>query len=121
MFSCLAWTSGLLAAWCAVMVWHLQGGAPPALVNGLAYAGLGALAMALIGRCATTWHPALQRVSGLLFCAILAGIDVSVSGTGGEAGQKLFFAALLGIAAVVLAARHAPAAVRRRWLGEKAD
>jgi hypothetical protein len=57
-------------------------------------------------------------MSVLLACAALAGMDARLGGLHGEAWQKLFFAALLGVALVVLAARHAPAGLRRRWLGK---
>lgn len=122
MFSCVAGAAGFLAVWTLILIWHaLAGGTPGALANGLAYAGLGIVAMMFISRCAARWHPPLKRVSVLLACAVLAGADVGLSGLYREAGQELFFAALLGIALVVLAARHAPAALRRKWLGEKSD
>lgn len=122
MFSCMAGAAMLLLAWVLVLVWHaLGGGTPVALANGLAYAGLGIIAMMVISRCAPGWHPALKRVSVLLTCAALAGVDVGLSGLRGEPGQKLFFAALLGIALVVLAARHAPASLRSKWLGGRPD
>ena len=119
MFGCLAGIAGILAGWGMVLAWHAQaGGMPNALASGLAYAGLAAAVMALVSRCAAGWHAALKRMSALLACAILAGIDVGLSGLHGEAGQRLFFAALLGVALVVVAARHAPGGLRRRWLGE---
>lgn len=119
MFSCVALAAGFLGSWALILLWHAQaGGAPPALANGLAYATLAVYAMAVIGRCATKWHPAFKRVAALLACAILAGADVGISGLQGEAAQKTFFAALLGVALVVLAARHAPLALRQRWLGK---
>lgn len=90
----------------------------PLPANGLAYAALAICAMAIAGRCMAKCHPALNRMAILIACASLAGIDVGISGLQGEAAQKAFFAALLGIALVVLAARHAPAALRRRWLGK---
>lgn len=118
MSGCLIGAAGLAGGWALILVWHLQTGAMPALAaNGLAYAALAACAMAFAGRCAARWHAALRRVAVLIGCALLAGIDVGVLGLTGEAAQKTFFAALLGIALVVLAARHAPAAVRRHWLG----
>lgn len=120
MHSCLAWVSSLSIAWILVLVWHFSGNEPIVVANGLAYAGIGILAMALVSRCLSSWHPAFKRVSALLACAILAGVDIGLSGFRGEAGQKMFFAALLGIAIVVLAAKHAPAGLRRRWLGEDA-
>lgn len=119
MFSCAAGAAGFLAVWFLILAWHaLAGEMPGALANGLAYAGLGAAAMAFISRCAASWHAAFRRVVALLTCAGLAGADIGLSGLRGEAGQKLFFAALLGIALAVLAARHAPASLRRKWLGE---
>lgn len=119
MFSCTAGAAGVLALWVLIFVWHVLAGEPPGiLANGLAYAGLGMAAMAFVSRCAAAWHAALRRVAALLACAILAGADIGLSGLRGEAGQELFFAALLGIALVVLAARHAPASWRRKWLGE---
>lgn len=119
MFSCMAAAAGFLGGWALILVWHVQAGAMPALpANGLAYAALAAYAAAMAGRCAAKWHPALRRVAILVACAALAGIDVGLAGLAGEAGQKAFFAALLGIALVVLAARHAPAGLRRRWLGK---
>jgi peptidoglycan/LPS O-acetylase OafA/YrhL len=118
MFSCMAGAAVFLAVWALILVWHaLVGGTPGALANGLAYAGLAIVAAAFISRCAIGWHPALKRASVLLTCAALAGVDVGLSDMHGEAGQKLFFAALLGIALVVLAARHAPASLRSKWLG----
>lgn len=118
MYSCLTCGLGLASAWIVVLAWHGLGGEPSLLVNGLAYAVVGIFAVALVGRCAPEWHPAFKRISALLVCAILSGVDVGLSGFRGETGQKLFFAALLGIALVVLAARHAPVGLRRRWLGE---
>jgi peptidoglycan/LPS O-acetylase OafA/YrhL len=119
MFSCLAAATGFLGGWALILTWHaLAGGPPDPLTNGLAYAALAIVAMALVGRCAVKWHPALKRVAALLGCAILAGVDVGFSGQYGEDEQKLFFAALLGMALVVLVSRHAPAALRRKWLGE---
>jgi peptidoglycan/LPS O-acetylase OafA/YrhL len=121
MFSCVVGVAGLLAAWALILAWHVQTGGMPALpANGLAYAALAAYAAALAGRCATKWHPALRRVATLIACAVLAGVDVGIAGLQGETAQKTFFAALLGIALVVLAARHAPAGLRRRWLGGEA-
>jgi peptidoglycan/LPS O-acetylase OafA/YrhL len=119
MFSCMAAAAGFLAGWGLILAWHVLAGGPPApLANGLAYGSLAVVALALVGRCAVKWHPALKRAAALLGCAMLAGIDIGLSGLHGEAGQKLFFAALLGVALVVLAARHAPAPLRRKWLGE---
>lgn len=119
MFSCTAGAAGFLGGWALILAWHaLAGETPGILANGLAYAGLGMAAMAFVSRCAATWHAALRRVAALLACAVLAGADIGLSGLHGEAGQELFFAALLGIALVVLAARHAPASWRRKWLGE---
>lgn len=119
MFSCVAAVAGFLGGWALILAWHAQAGGMPGLpANGLAYAALAVYAMALAGRCAAKWHPALRRVSALIACAILAGADVVISGLPGEAAQKTFFAALLGIALVVLAARHAPAGLRQRWLGD---
>jgi peptidoglycan/LPS O-acetylase OafA/YrhL len=119
MFSCAGGAAAFLAGWALILAWHaMDGGASASLANGLSYAALAILAMGLVGRCAAQWHPALKRVSALLACAVLAGVDIGLSGPHGEAGQKSFFAALLGIALVVLAARHAPAGLRRRWLGE---
>jgi hypothetical protein len=118
MFSCVAGAAGFLGVWALILIWHALGGMPGAPVNGLAYAGLGIVAMMYVGRCLAQWHPALKRISVLLACVALAGVDVGLSGLRGEPGQKLFFAALLGIALVVLAARHAPASWRRKWLGD---
>lgn len=120
MHSCVGAVGGVLAGWGLILVWHAQkGGMPEPLTNGLAYAGLTIIAMALIGRCAANkWHPALKRVYALIALAMLAGLDVALSGVHGETGQKTFFAALLGIALVILVGRHAPAGLRRRWLGE---
>lgn len=118
MFSCMARAAGFLALWTLILVWHVLAGEPPGvLANGLAYAGLGMAAMAFVSRCIAA-HAALRRVAALLACAALAGVDVGLSGLRGEAGQEVFFAALLGIALVVLTARHAPAGLRRKWLGE---
>lgn len=118
MFSCVAVAAGFLGGWALILAWHVQGAETPMLpANGLAYAALAIYGMALIGRCATQWHPALKRVAVLIACAALAGIDVGITGLRGEAAQETFFAALLGIALVVLAARHAPAGLRQRWLG----
>ncbi len=121
MYSCLIWGLSLAVGWIMVLLWHVQGGEPLPLLNGAAYAVLGVMAVSFVSRCAPGWLPAFKRVGALLLCASLAGIDVAVSGLGGEAGQKLFFSALLGIAMVVLAARHAPRGLRRRWLAEKGD
>lgn len=119
MYSCVAWAAAFAAGWGLILAWHVMGGGMPNLLaNGLAYAVLAIIAMGVAGRCTPKWHPALKRVAALLACAILAGIDVGLAGQSGEAAQKLFFAALLGIAVVVLAARHAPAGLRRKWLGE---
>lgn len=118
MYSCVAAAAGFLGVWALIVAWHVQAGGMPALpVNGLAYAALAAYAAALAGRCAAQWHPALRRVATLIVCAVLAGADVGITGLQGEAAQKSFFAALLGIALVILAARHAPAGLRRHWLG----
>lgn len=118
MYSCMAAAAGFLGAWALVLVWHVQAGGLFALpANALAYAVLAAYALALAGRCMPVWHPALKRVSVLIGGAVLAGIDVGITGLQGEDAQKGFFAALLGIALAVLAARHAPARLRRRWLG----
>jgi peptidoglycan/LPS O-acetylase OafA/YrhL len=119
MFSCVAAAAWVVAGWALILFWHARSGEiPGTLTNGLAYAGLAIMAMALIFRCAAKWHPALRRVFALLVCAAMAGVDTGLGGLHGEAGQKLFFSALLGIALVVLAARHAPAGLRRRWLGD---
>jgi peptidoglycan/LPS O-acetylase OafA/YrhL len=119
MFSCVAATAGFLGGWALILSWHMQaGGMPPLPANGMAYAALAIYAGALVGRCAAKWHPALKRVAVLIACAALAGADVGITGLAGEDAQKTFFAALLGIALVVLAARHAPAALRQRWLGK---
>lgn len=119
MFSCRAAAAACLVASVSLLLWHWTSGAVPAAwLNGAAYGGLAVIAMAAMARCASQWHPALRRTAVLLACSILAGIDVGVSGLHGEAAQKTFFAALLGIALVVVAARHAPAVWRRRWLGE---
>lgn len=119
MFSCTARAAGFLALWALILIWHALAGEPPGvLANGLVYAGLGMAAMAFVSRCAAA-HAALRRVAALLVCAVLAAVDVGLSGLRGETGQELFFAALLGIALVVLAARHAPAALRQRWLGKE--
>lgn len=119
MFSCAAWAAGFLGGWALILSWHaLAGGVPSLPANGLAYAALAACALAAIGRCTAQWPPALKRVAALIACAMLAGADAGITGLQGEAAQKAFFAALLGIALMVLAARHAPAALRRRWLGK---
>jgi hypothetical protein len=119
MFFCAVAAAGFVGGWGLILGWHVQAGAMPDLpANGLAYAALAICAMALAGRCTAKWHPALKRVSTLIACSVLAGIDVGLSGLSGEAAQKTFFAALLGIALVVLAARHAPAGLRQRWLGK---
>lgn len=118
MYSCLIWTASFLIAWSMVLLWHLVGETPLLVVNGLAYAVLGIIALAFVSRCAPPWHPAFRRIAALLACAIMAGVDIGLSDHRGEVGQKMFFAALLGIALVVLAAKHAPAGLRRRWLGE---
>ena len=121
MFSCVAAAAGFLGGWGLILVWHAEaGGMPSALANGLSYGTLAIYAVALAGRCAAKWHPALKRVAALLGCAILAGVDIGITGLQGEAAQKTFFAALLGIALVVLAARHVPAGLRSKWLGEGA-
>lgn len=122
MFSCWSAAAGFLGGWVLILTWHLLAGAAPLLlVNGLLYAALAVYAMALASRCAAKWHPALRRVTTLIACAVLAGADIGLSGLQGESAQKSFFAALLGIALVVLAARHAPAGLRRRWLGMDGD
>jgi peptidoglycan/LPS O-acetylase OafA/YrhL len=119
MFSCVAAAAGFLGGWALVLVWHVLAGEIPMLpANGLAYAALAIYGMALIGRCVSKWPAALKRVAVLIACAALAGIDVGITGLQGEAAQESFFAALLGIALVVLAARHAPAGLRQRWLGK---
>lgn len=119
MFSCVAAAAGFLGGWALILAWHVRaGGAPDLLAGGLAYAALAVYAMALAARCAPTWHPALRRVAVLLGCAVLAGIDAGIAGLQGETAQKAFFAALLGIALVAMAARHAPAALRQRWFGK---
>ena len=118
MFSCVAAAAGFLGGWALILAWHVQVTEMPILpANGLAYAALAIYAMALTGRCAPRWHPALKRVAVLIACAALAGIDIGIAGLAGEAAQKTFFAALLGIALVVLIARHAPTALREKWLG----
>ena len=120
MYSCMAAAAGFLGAWALVLVWHVQAGGLFALpANVLAYAVLAAYALALAGRCLPAWHPALKRVSVLIGGAVLAGIDVGITGLQGEDAQKGFFAALLGIALAVLVARHASARLRRRWLGSE--
>lgn len=119
MFFCVGTASVFLAGWGMILAWHfLAGGPQPLPVNGLAYAALAALAMACTGRCLANWHPALRRMSVLMGCAALAGVDVGVSGLQGESAQKMFFAALLGIALVTVASRYVPAGLRRRWLGK---
>ena len=119
MFFCAGTAAGFLAGWGMILAWHSLAGSPPTSpMNGLAYAALAALAMACTGRCLANWHPALRRMSVLMACAALAGVDVGVSGLQGESAQKMFFAALLGIALVTLAARLVPAGLRRRWLGK---
>lgn len=119
MFFCAGMAAGFLAGWAMILAGHfLAGGPPPLPVYGLAYAALAALGMACTGRCLANWHPALRRMSVLMVCAALAGVDAGVSGLQGESAQKMFFAALLGIALVTLAARHVPAGLRRRWLGK---
>jgi peptidoglycan/LPS O-acetylase OafA/YrhL len=119
MFSCVAGAAGFLGGWALILAWHTQAGGMPVLpANGVAYAVLAAYGMALIGRCAQKWHPALKRVATLIVCAILAGADIGIVDLEGEAAQQTFFAALLGIALVALAARHAPAGLRQRWLGK---
>lgn len=119
MYSCLVWAAVLTLTWITVLAWHALGGEPSLLANGLAYAAVGILAMALVARCAPAWHAAFRRICALLTCAVLSGIDIGFSGYRGETGQKLFFAALLGIAMVVLASKHVPAGLRRYWLGER--
>lgn len=115
----MAAAAGFVGGWILILIWHMRaGGMPSLLVNGLAYAALAIYAVALAGRCAEKLHPALRRVAVLSVCAVLAGIDVGIADLQGEAAQKAFFAALLGIALVVLVARHAPAGLRRRWLGD---
>lgn len=119
MLSCVVAAAGFLGGWALILFWHVQVGGMPSLpANGLAYAALAAYALALVGRCAAKWHPALKRVAVLIACAALAGIDIGIVDLAGEAAQKAFFAALLGIALVVLAARHAPAGLRQRWVGK---
>lgn len=119
MFSCVAAAVGFLGGWALILAWHAQAGEMPMLpANGLAYAALAIYGVALIGRCASKWHAALKRVAVLIACAALAGIDVGITGLQGEAAQESFFAALLGIALVVLAARHVPAGLRQRWVGK---
>lgn len=119
MFSCVAGMAGFMGGWALILAWHLQAGGMPMLpANGVAYAALAIYGMALTGRCAQKWHPALRRVATLIVCSILAGADAGIVGLEGEAAQKTFFASLLGIALVVLAARHAPAGLRQRWLGK---
>ncbi len=118
MHSCAIWGLGLALGWIAILAWHGQGGEPDLLVNGITYGVVGIFALGLVGRCAKEWHPAFKRISALLACVVLSGVDVGLSGYRGEAGQKLFFASLLGIALVVLVARHSPAGLRRCWLGE---
>lgn len=118
MFSCVAAAAGFVLGWVLILFWHVQGGGSPVLTaNGLAYAMLAICALAGIGRCGAKWLPALKRVAALIACAVLAGVDIGITGLQGEVAQKTFFAALLGIALVVLAARLAPAGLRRRWLG----
>ena len=121
MQTCLIWVLAFIAVWGGILGMHVLAGESAVLANGLFYGVLGAVAMGVMGRCASGWHPAFRRMSGLLGCAILAGVDVGIAGIRGEPGQKLFFAALLGIALAVLFARHAPTGVRRRWLGGKSD
>jgi len=119
MFSCAAWIAGFLSVWLLILAWHFQSGVPlAASANAMAYALLAIVAAAATGRCAPKWHPALKRRSSLFACTILAVVDVGLAGLAGETAQEAFFAALLGIALVVLAARHAPASLRRIWLGE---
>lgn len=119
MLSCAAWAAGFLSGWALILLWHaLAGGVPSMPANALAYAALAVCALTAIGRCAAQWLPALKRVAALIACAMLAGADAGITGLQGEAAQKSFFAALLGIALVVLPARHAPAGLRRRWLGK---
>ncbi len=119
MLSCALATMGFVVGWLLILAWHAwAGGTPALLANGLAYAVLAGYATALAGRCAPKWHPALKRVATLIACAILTGVDVGISGLQGEAAQKAFFAALLGIALVVMAARHLPAGLRQGVRGK---
>lgn len=119
MLSCAMGMAGFIVGWSLIPAWHVwAGGAPALLANGLAYAALAGYALALAGRCIPKWHPALKRVATLIACASLAGVDVSISGLQGEVAQKAFFAALLGIALVVMAARHLPAGLRQGVRGK---
>lgn len=119
MRSCVLAIVGLMLGWSLIIAWHAWAdGMPALLANGLAYAALASFAIALAGRCAPKWHPALKRVSTLMACAALAGADVGISGLQGEAAQKTFFAALLGIALVVMAARHLPAGLQQGLRGK---
>lgn len=112
-------TGVFLAGWVLILVWRfLSEAALATSANVVAYALLAVIAMAAIGCCAAKWHPALKRMVALLACAILAGADAGMSGLEGEAAQKAFFAALLGIALIVLASRHAPSRLRQKWMGE---
>lgn len=110
------WALAILGLWLGILL--LQGaGFPPLLFNGLAYAVLAATCLAAVYR-VFKLHPALGRITTLLVCSTLAGVDTGLSGLSGEAAQKHFFAALLGIALTAVLARHTPVALRRRWLGD---
>lgn len=117
----LKWTAAVVGVWLGILATH-NAGLTSLPINGLAYAALAALTVAAIGRYTSdngkNWHPAFSRIVVLLSCAALAGVDTGLSGLAGEAAQKLFFSALLGIALVILVARHAPTAWQRRWLGQ---
>jgi hypothetical protein len=87
---------------------------------GLGFALWQLILLALLGRLRPGWPLAQLRLVSLVSGAGVAVGVAGVSGLTGEALQTRFFAALLGLAAVVFLMRLMPAAVLGRWLGRPA-
>jgi hypothetical protein len=108
MRSCLAPALGALGLAVLLSGLHRFSVLPGAMLllgYGLGYAVVAILLLTVWRRCFSIWPPALHRMVALLGSACLALIDVLLAGYAAEAGQQLFFSALLGAALVQVLAR----------------
>ena len=117
----LFWLLAALVAWLAAFFVPVLAPAAPGTVDwrwAVPYGVLEALLLGAQFRLRPALHPALNRLLALVTGAAALLLALAL-GHRGSIPQVPFFSALVGVAAVALLARVAPAPLARPWFGSR--
>lgn len=120
---CLSWLLAALVAWLAAFFVPAFAPVAPGALDwrwALPYGVFGALLLGMQFRLRPALPPALNRLLALV-AGVVALLLALALGYKGSIPQVPFFSALVGVAAVVLLARIAPAPLARLWFGGLRD